>query len=281
MRSVTGAFALLGGLAMYGLLLTPTVKAADLEPVIEEAGLTWYASVFGGPKWGDGDMKLEWERENDPCYLSSLICVLQPLVHHEGKLHGEANNGFIVGETVGAKLSEHFRSEIEVSAARLKTESQALEYVSYGPPPLGTTYKTEDDHHLSELSILANAWFDFQLSSMFCTYIGGGAGVAHVDADFGVDPFVTGVGASPTFSASLEADDWAFAYQLGAGLLIGLSQHVGIDVGYRFKAIINVALDDPEFCGGKNCHPPVVDFKADDNFDIHEHMAQIGLIFTF
>jgi hypothetical protein len=33
-----------------------------------------------------------------------------------------------------------------------------------------------------------------------------------------------------------EADDWAFAYQLGAGLLIALSDHV-------------------EFCGGEYCSP--------------------------
>jgi opacity protein-like surface antigen len=282
MRGVTRAFALLGGLAACGLLFSPTVKAADLEPAIDdEPGLLWYGSLFGGPKWGDGDIKIEWERESNPCYLSSLICVLQPLVHQEGELRGEVDDGFIFGGTLGAKLGEHFRSEIEVSGARLETESKAFEYVSYSPPPLGTTYKAEDEDHLRELFILANAWVDFQLSSMFCAYLGGGAGVARVDAEFGTDPFTPGIAQVSPFSASIEADDWAFAYQLGAGLLIGLSQHVGIDVGYRFKAITNVELDFPEFCGGEHCYPPVVHSKADDDFDIHEHVAHIGLIFTF
>jgi hypothetical protein len=49
----------------------------------------------------------------------------------------------------------------------------------------------------------------------------------------------------------------------------------------RFKAIPNVELDDPEFCGGKDCYPSVVEFKADDNFDIHEHVAQIGRTIGF
>ena len=49
MRGVTRAFALLGGLAAYGLLFSPTVKAADVEPVIDESGLLWYGSLFGGP----------------------------------------------------------------------------------------------------------------------------------------------------------------------------------------------------------------------------------------
>lgn len=103
-----------------------------------------------------------------------------------------------------------------------------------------------------------------------------------MNADFGVDPFVTGGGAPPpTFSASIEAEGWSFAYQLGAGVLIGLSEHVAIDLGYRFKAIPNVDLDDPEFCGGGHCYPPVVEFDADDDFDIYEHVAQIGITFGF
>jgi hypothetical protein len=49
----------------------------------------------------------------------------------------------------------------------------------------------------------------------------------------------------------------------------------------QFKAIPNVDLDNPEFCGGKDCYHPVVDFDADDDFDIHEHVAQIGLTIGF
>ena len=280
MRGVTRAFALLGCLAASGLL-SPTTKAADLETAIEEHGLQWYASLFGGPKWGNADVKLEWERENDPCYVSSLLCALQPLLLHEGELHAEVDDGFIFGGTLGAQFYKHVRGEIEVSAARLDIESEAFEYVSYAPG-VGSTYTAEDDDHLRELFVFANAWFDFQVSSLFCTYIGGGAGVAHVDADFGVDSFTTGASTPPSnLSASLEADDWAFAYQLGAGLLVGLSQHIAIDLGYRFKAIPNIELDDPEFCGGEHCYPPVADTDTDNDFDIHEHVAHIGIVYAF
>jgi opacity protein-like surface antigen len=106
-------------------------------------------------------------------------------------------------------------------------------------------------------------------------------GVAHVDAEFGVDPFVSGMQANNLFSVSVEADDWTFAYQLGAGILIGLSENIAIDLGYRFKVIPNVELDDPEFCGGDHCYPPVREFDGDDDFDIREHVAQIGITFGF
>jgi opacity protein-like surface antigen len=275
MRSATRAIALLGGLALTGLVLTPAVKAADIEPVVEEPGLQWYISLFGGPKWGDGDVDVEWERHQNLCNSPCQV------IDHYGELHGEVDDGFLIGGAFGAQFTENFRGEIEVSGARLDTETKASEYISYEIPLSGTSYESKGDDHLRELFILANVWFGFPLSSMFSPYVGGGVGVAHVDGEFGVEPFAPGAPQITPFSASIEGDDWAFAYQLGAGLLIALSEHVAIDLGYRFKVINNVDLDDPEFCGGKSCYPPVDEFDADDDFDIHEHVAQIGLTIGF
>jgi opacity protein-like surface antigen len=272
MRSVTKAITLLGGLAFSGLITFPTVQAADIEPVVEEPGLQWYVSLFGGPKWGDGDVKVEWERQEYE----------QPgrIIEHLGELHGEVDDGFLIGGAFGAQFTDNFRGEIEVSGARLDTKTHAEEYVDYGDTK-GNEYEAKDDDHLTELFILANLWFGFPISSTFSPYIGGGVGVAHVDANFGVPPFATNTGETNDVSVKINADDWALAYQVGAGLLIALSDHFAIDLGYRFKGIHNVDLDDPVFCGGEECDPPVVDFKADDDFDIHEHVAQIGITIGF
>jgi opacity protein-like surface antigen len=53
-------------------------------------------------------------------------------------------------------------------------------------------------------------------------------------------------------SVSVEAEGWSFAYQLGVGLLIGLSENVPSDIGYRLKVIPNVDVDDPVFCVERN-----------------------------
>jgi opacity protein-like surface antigen len=280
MRHVTRAFALLGGLALSGLMTSQAVQAADIAPVVEEpAGLGWYISIFGGPKWGHGDLDAEWTRGESPCAESLVVCdLLVPIIRREGELHGEIDNGFLIGGAIGAQFTENFRGEIEVSGARLDTHTHAEEYVDYGQQ-LGIEYEADDDDHLSELFILANVWFGFPISTMFSPYIGGGVGVAHVDGDFGVGAFPTGMLANDIFSASNDADSWNFAYQLGAGIMIGLSEHIAIDLGYRFKAIPNVDLD-PDFCGGIDCLQ-IVDVKADDDFDIHEHVAQIGLTIGF
>jgi opacity protein-like surface antigen len=274
MRSVWRALALLGGLALFGLVLTP-VKAADIEPVVEEPGLQWYISLFGGPKWGDGDVDIK-DIERHRCIL---LCVQAPVGYdHEDELHGEVDNGFLIGGAIGVQVSENFRAEVEVSHAQLDTKTKVTDYVLFDS---GASYSAKDDDELNELFIMANIWFSLPLSSVFSPYIGGGIGVANVDAHFGVDSFPTGGAVYDTFSASIDADSWNFAYQLGAGIMIALSEHFAIDLGYRFKAIPNVDLDDPVFCGGEECDPPVVDFKADDDFDIHEHVAQIGLTIGF
>ena len=279
MRRVTRAFALLGGLTLSGLMTSQAVQAADIAPVVEEpAGLGWYISIFGGPKWGHGDIDAEWTRGESSCAESLAVCDLLVAIRREGELHGEIDNGFLIGGAIGAQFTENLRGEIEVSGARLDTNSHAEEYVDYGIG-IGQEYEANDDDHIRELFILANVWFGFPISTMFSPYVGGGVGVAHVDADFGVGDFQTGAVANDIFSASEDADGWNFAYQLGAGIMIGLSEHIAIDLGYRFKAIPNVDLD-PDFCGGNDCLQ-IVDVKADDDFDIHEHVAQIGLTIGF
>jgi opacity protein-like surface antigen len=261
-------------------MASQAVHAADIAPVVEEpAGLGWYISIFGGPKWGDGDIHAKWSREENPCYGEALVCQFAvPIIRRDGELDGELDNGFLIGGAIGAQFSENFRGELEVSGARLDTSSHAQEYVDYGQQ-LGIEYEADDDDKLRELFILANVWFGFPMSTMFSPYIGGGVGVAHVDANFGVGTFSTGGLPGDVFSASHDADSWNFAYQLGGGIMIGLSEHFAIDLGYRFKAIPNVDLD-PDFCGGHECLQ-IVDVKADDDFDIHEHVAQIGLTIGF
>jgi opacity protein-like surface antigen len=198
-RSVSKAFALLGSLALSGLVVTPPVKAADIAPVVEEpAGLGWYVSIFGGPKWGDGDVHVKDIRREDECAperITSPICqvsILQIGESHEADLHGEVDNGFLIGGAIGAQISDNFRAELEVSHARLDTKTEVEDYVLY-EPTLGQNYSAKDDDDLRELFIMANIWFGFQMSSVFSPYVGGGVGVAHVDANFGVGEFQVGV----------------------------------------------------------------------------------------
>jgi opacity protein-like surface antigen len=277
MRRVLRAFALLGGSVLCGLIPSQTVQAADLEPVVEEpARFDWYVSLFGGRKWGDGDVDLIWRRHVD-CPPQSACPV-----DREGELHSEVEDGWLVGGAIGTQLSENIWADIEVSHARLDTETDVEERLLGVDQSVLNTAVDSDEDKLRELFVLANLWFGLPLSGIFSTYLGGGLGVAHVDAELGFKPsLVDGKLSSDIPSVSMEADGWSFAYQLGVGLLIGLSENVLTDIGYRLKVIPNVDLDDPVFCDGDECDPPVVEFDADNDFDILEHVAQIGLTIGF
>jgi len=269
---MTRILALWGGLVFSGLLFTTTAQAADISTVEEPLGLAWYVGLFGGHKWGNGEIDVTSFREE---------CVVIVCDSFEGELHGEVENGWIFGGVLGAQLQQHIRAEIEVSHARLDTETTAAEtdvFSILGIPVSSDTFTARDEDHLSETFILANAWFSGSLTPWLSPYIGGGAGVAHVSGEFGVGSF--GDPANP-FSASIDADDWAFAWQIGAGLLFSLSDHLAIDLGYRFKTISSINLNGPVFCGADDCDPAVEQFTADDHFGVHEHVAQVGITLGF
>jgi hypothetical protein len=85
---------------------------------------------------GDVDVKDIHRDECAPERIASLICqvsILQIGESHEADLHGEVDNGFLIGGAIGAQISENFRAEVEVSHARLDTKTEVEDYVLYEP----------------------------------------------------------------------------------------------------------------------------------------------------
>jgi opacity protein-like surface antigen len=261
MSAKIAAFALLGSVAITGLLFTARAKAADVPVAVEEpSAFGWYVGLFGGAKWGEGDLKEHDERD-----CAYQYCTLS----FDDDFKGELGNGWIFGGVVGAQITENFRAELEVSHARIDTDSD-LHIRAYDKEVYDWDEHHHDSDNLSETFILGNLWFDWPISTWLAPYIGGGAGVAKVNGSFGASD-------DEYFSLNVDADDWAFAWQLGGGLRFGVSEHFAIDAGYRFKAINNVELD-AGFCGG-DCN--ILDHDGDDDFDIHEHVVQVGVTMGF
>jgi opacity protein-like surface antigen len=218
-----------------------------------------------GAKWADGDFDAFDHRECD-----WLLCDIDTDDHFQGDL----GNGWIIGGVLGAQITENFRAELEVSHARIDTDSD-LDVTIHELGQLDEFDHHHDSDDLKETFIMGNLWFDWPIATWLSPYIGGGAGVAKVDGPFGADD-------DEDFRLFVDADDWAFAWQVGAGLRFGVSEHFAFDVGYRFKAINNVELD-AGFCdGGGICGDfDLVDHDEDDDFDIHEHVVQVGVTFGF
>ena len=80
--------------------------------------------------------------------------------------------------------------------------------------------------------LLFNGYYDFSTSSAFAPYVGGGLGVANIEAEgFGVD----------AIPVVLDDDDTVIAYQLMAGLGYDISDRTNIFAEYRY-----FGTDSPE-----------------------------------
>jgi len=122
------------------------------------------------------------------------------------------------------------------------------------------------DGDLSSFAVMANLWYDFELeNSPFTPFIGAGVGMAKLDLDyraratmpsttfnsFSFGPFLSTVRA--------EANDWVFAWQLGAGLGYDLGNGMMLSAQYRY-----FATGDADIGGGQD-------------ISVQSHEALIGL----
>lgn len=238
-------FATTGALAI-GLFVAP-VFAADVEaPATDET--TLYVSLFAGASFLDDLNTLQdYADPGDTDFDYTL----------------ETKTGYILGGAVGMRLWEPVRAEVEVSYSRWKADQFSFERETDDPNP-PPNEEGEANGHLSALYLLGNLWFDFNSGTSFTPYLGGGAGVAWVDADTTFFPSFSG-------DTGYRDGEMGFAFQAGAGVQFALTERLALDIGYRFKGILDVDFDNPRDEDG-----PVY-----GDGDLYSHNVQGGMSFSF
>ncbi|WP_026870976.1 OmpA family protein [Inquilinus limosus] len=138
-------------------------------------------------------------------------------------------------------------------------------YVGYG---FGNGFRTdleasirENSHdgnsHQTTYGLMANGYYDFDFGSPFVPYIGGGVGVALVDADF--NPSGPG-----NYFSSTKAQ---FAYQGIAGVAYNFAPNLAATLEYRYLGTTAPTFKDNG-----------VRIKSDEN---NNHSILVGLRYTF
>jgi opacity protein-like surface antigen len=203
-----------------------SAKAADIEPIAEPAG--WYVSLFGGVSWLE-DVKTDYE-----------------FIGYDGSYHAdiETDTGFIVGGAVGTHFTEDLRLELEVAYSE-----NDVDKIGYSNDDVHGNYDAHGQFGI--LTIMANLWYDLPLSEELKPYIGGGAGVAIVDADVSYDD-------SPGYDPIFDDSPVVFAFQVGAGLRWQVLENVTLDVGYRLRG-----MDGPRFDSETTAFQGTSDYDAD------------------
>jgi|GEM_PF-2226729 len=194
--------------------------------------------------------------------------------------------GFVLGGNAGIEWGNGLRTELELALrqnssknrARLRThmKSQFPTYLTTGDggyahteggakiTTLATAQHGRDDIVSARLklrawSLMANAWYDFDIGMPFTPYVGGGVGLAQVKISGDLDN-----------TQLFQKNDSVFAWQLGAGVSMPVAENVKAFVDYRYFAADSAHLKlEPNFNGG----------SIKGAFDSHSVM--VGLRFNF
>lgn len=130
--------------------------------------------------------------------------------------------GFGVGGTLGYKWSFPLRTEGEFTYRRNKVDEIEI-----------SGSDIEASGNVTSMSIMANAFYDFENSSRWTPYVGGGLGAAKVswnDVEAGV--------------REIDDDRWLFAAQIGAGVSFAITEAFLLSLDYRVLATEEVEIDD-------------------------------------
>lgn len=229
----SAAIVVMAGAAAHAADLVVDVPVA--EP-IAVADTGWYLSVFGGAQWLNSA-----EADDGSAAFGQFFDF-------------GADAGWALGATAGLHFTDNLRGEIEVSTGSVNITDVTI---SGGPAPGPFDDDTYDvtDGSASTTYLLGNVWFDLDTGSGFTPYIGGGIGAGFVSAE-GTIP---GVG-------DVDLSGWGLAYQVGAGVKFAVADNIGLDLGYRFKSIVDADLEG----------------NGDDAVaDVSSHVLQVGLTVGF
>jgi len=241
------------------LLLTTALASLSLMANSANAA-EGYASIFGGASL------LQDQNMSGTSHTHSTTYVFKSTQ----SLDTSFKTGFVVGGNFGVKWDSGLRTELELAVRQnsSKRHGHLRTTYSYGAitgtvnqNTLHLTSSTDraadTDLRLRAYSLMANAWYDFDIGSSFTPYIGGGIGLAEVQIDGSID------------SARIaEKNDMVFAWQVGAGVAFPLTDSIKAFADYRYFAADAARLRlEPGYHGGNV------------SADFNSHLLMVGLRF--
>ena len=173
----------------------------------------------------------------------------------------DAGSAGIIGAGLGYRFNENLRTDL--------TLGYRTGYSAHNSTVVfGNTLSGHAD--LNSFDALANVYYDIGKYGAFTPYVGGGIGFASNNVDTAQ---VTYIGNSASINSASET---SFAWQLGFGTAVELTDTLALDVGYRY-------FDGGEFqtgttvtaLGGSATLPHGV------QGELHAHEIQAGLRWRF
>jgi len=259
-----------------------------------------YASIFGGLSL------LQSQKMSGHNFTRTTTSLT---LQSDQSVDASFKTGFVLGGNAGIEWGNGLRTEVELAFRQnnSKKHVRLRTHYSYGFLTATTTTTGEGatnthtfrthvtaDHQDNEVpanlrmrawSLMANAWYDFDLGLPITPYVGGGIGMAMVKVSGKLGrtenadtTTTTGEGTTVVHTHPrtvnvinlYEKNDTVFAWQLGVGASMPITDSVKAFVDYRYFSANDAHLKlEPGFHGG----------GVDADFNSHSVMA--GLRFNF
>jgi opacity protein-like surface antigen len=241
----------LGAVTALATIIAGPAFAADLptyvyeEPVYDKAG-AWYLR---------GDIGYVATRDYEISYDGSA--------GYQEFLNEDFSNTWLIGVGVGYKFNHFFRADLTLDyRAEWDFEANTVCASSCGAT-LNDEYGSG-----SMYTLLANIYFDWENSSSFTPYIGGGVGLAYIDVGRQI-----GLNVGGSSYSNFEGDGaWNFAAAAMAGVSYEVSHNFAIDANYRYLWVGDVE-------GGSSDTPGLTGHATYHDVDFHE--IRLGGRYTF
>ncbi len=235
--------------------LLASAAGAALLAAIPAAQAGAYVSIFGG--WnrlgndigsvaGAGTATYTTTRTHgSPTHTDTVTFAFGTTFSNSG---AKGRDGFVLGAAVGGDLGwlPGLRGEFELAFRRSKlgrasafasvtdtfdsvtfTSGHTGGAATFTGTLTGTAAAASSDGSVRTFTLMANAWYDFDMGSNFKPYVGGGVGYADNEIKHGL-----------VFNGS----GGDFAWQLGAGVNYQIGDRTSIGLGYRYLDAGDVEL---------------------------------------
>lgn len=249
---------------MKKYLLATTAAGAALALAAPAHADNWYITGFGGINMvDDAPLSFHWHSYYDGDSTAYTVGSYTKVTKHssvgywtnfDGEL--EMDNGFVVGAAIGRECDCLPGWSFEAELAFRKNDFDAAGLISFGyyyqkyvtvylTTVTGTSavlftgtkgfheikYKTTTavGGDVTAFSIMANAWYEFDMDGSISPFVGAGIGWADVEYDVG-DP------------ADVSGSDSGIAWQVGAGISFDMSEKTALRIEYRYMEVPDLEI---------------------------------------
>lgn len=166
---------------------------------------------------------------------------------------------------------------LEKAALRAELEygDTSASYTEYSGRDNGDPHSNEDRAgQIDSKTLFLNFYFDIDTGTIFTPYIGAGLGVHNAALDYN---FKSGRYSIPETRTS----DWKFAWNVGAGVGVRVTQNLTLDLGYRYSDLGSFGMTAGLYYDDYNENSTYRTKEEHFDYDLKAHEVLLGLRYTF